>query len=134
LIQFLLTVVFLIEERVFNVEYVFREGNRYSHLVQQQLADKFPQTPVPYRNAVGRLIEKFRDTGSVLYVRGHHFQHILESAQRLSERTVFCSLHSSSISLLHLFRHGHLSHFGFSSRCFKNKEMMDKRGRGGARE
>jgi hypothetical protein len=60
LIQFLLTMVLSIEERVFPVEYVFREGNRYTDLVQEQLAEKFPQTPVPYRNAVRRLIEKFR--------------------------------------------------------------------------
>jgi hypothetical protein len=45
LIQFLLTVVLSIEERVFVVECVFREGNRYSDLVQKQFADKFPQTP-----------------------------------------------------------------------------------------
>jgi hypothetical protein len=32
LIQFLLTVVLTIEERAFVVEYVFREGNRYSDL------------------------------------------------------------------------------------------------------
>jgi transposase len=55
-----------IEERVFLVEYVFREGNRYTDLVQEQFAEKFPQTPVPHRNAVRRLIEKFRETGSVL--------------------------------------------------------------------
>jgi transposase len=30
------------------------------------LLNKFPQTPVPHRNAVRRLIEKFRETGSVL--------------------------------------------------------------------
>jgi hypothetical protein len=54
------------EERVFLVEYVFREGNRYTDLVQEQFAEKFPQTPVPHRSAVRRLIEKFRGTGSVL--------------------------------------------------------------------
>jgi transposase len=59
-------VVLSIEERVFLVEYVFREGNRYTDLVQEQFAEKFPQTPVPYRKAVRRLIEKFRETGSVL--------------------------------------------------------------------
>jgi hypothetical protein len=37
LIQFLLTAVLSIEERVFVVEYVFREGNRYSDLVQEHL-------------------------------------------------------------------------------------------------
>jgi hypothetical protein len=35
LIQFLLTMVPSTEERVFLVEYVFREGNRYTDLVQE---------------------------------------------------------------------------------------------------
>jgi transposase len=35
-------------------------------IVQEQFAEKFPETPVPHRNAVHRLIEKFRETGSVL--------------------------------------------------------------------
>jgi hypothetical protein len=47
----------------FLVEYVFREGNRYTDLVQEQFAEKFPEPPVPHRNAVRRLIEKFRETG-----------------------------------------------------------------------
>jgi hypothetical protein len=34
--------------------------------VQEQLAEKLPQTPIPYRNAICRLIEKFIETGSVL--------------------------------------------------------------------
>jgi hypothetical protein len=58
--------VLLTEERVFLVEYVFREGNRYTDLVQEQFAEKFPETPVPHRNEVRRLVEKFRETGSVL--------------------------------------------------------------------
>jgi hypothetical protein len=58
--------VLSIEERVFVAEYVFREGNRYIDLVQEQFAEKFPETPVPRRNAVRRLNEKFRETGSVL--------------------------------------------------------------------
>jgi transposase len=58
--------VLIIEERVFPVEYVFREGNRYADLVQEKFAGKFPETPLPYRNAVRRLIEKFCETGSVL--------------------------------------------------------------------
>jgi len=28
--------------------------------VQEQFAEKFPETPVPHRNAVRKLIEKFR--------------------------------------------------------------------------
>jgi hypothetical protein len=66
LIQFLVTVVLSIEERLFLVEHVFREGNRYTDLVQEQFFDKLPETPVPHRNAVHRLIAKFRETGSVL--------------------------------------------------------------------
>jgi transposase len=34
--------------------------------VQEQFAEKFPETTVLYRNAVRRLIEKFRETFSVL--------------------------------------------------------------------
>jgi hypothetical protein len=49
---------------VFLVEYVFREGNSYTDLVPGQFAEKFPETPVPHRNAVRSLTEKFRKTGS----------------------------------------------------------------------
>jgi hypothetical protein len=38
-------VVLSIEERVYLVEEVFREGDRYTDLVQQQFAEKFPETP-----------------------------------------------------------------------------------------
>jgi hypothetical protein len=55
--------VLSIEEHIFLVEYVFREGNRYTDLVQEQFAEKFPETPVLHRNAVRRLIEKFHETG-----------------------------------------------------------------------
>jgi hypothetical protein len=48
------------EERVFLVEYFFRKFNRYTDLVQKKFAEKFPETPVPHRNAVRRLMEKFR--------------------------------------------------------------------------
>jgi transposase len=58
--------VLLVEEHVFLVEYVLREGNSYTDLVQEQFAEKFPGTPVPHRNVVHRLIEKFCETGSVL--------------------------------------------------------------------
>jgi len=41
LIQFLLTMVLSIEGRVFLIEYIFRKGNRYTDLVQEQSAEKF---------------------------------------------------------------------------------------------
>jgi hypothetical protein len=54
------------EKRVFLVEYLFREGNRYTDFVQDQFAEKLPETPVLHRNAFRRLIEKFREAGLVL--------------------------------------------------------------------
>ena len=42
--RFLVTTVLSIE-RVFLVEYVFRESNRYTDIVQEQFAEKFPETP-----------------------------------------------------------------------------------------
>jgi hypothetical protein len=59
-------VVLSVEERVFLVEYVIRECNRYTDLGQERFAEKFPETPVPHHNAFRRLTEKFRETGSVL--------------------------------------------------------------------
>jgi hypothetical protein len=38
-------VVLSTEKRVFLVEYVFREGNRYTDLVQERFVGKFPETP-----------------------------------------------------------------------------------------
>jgi hypothetical protein len=67
LIQFFLTMVLSIEERVFLVEYVFRKGSRYTDLLQEQFAERFPEPPVHHRSAVRRLIEKFRETGLVLH-------------------------------------------------------------------
>jgi transposase len=55
-----------IEGRDFLVEHTFRENNRCTNLVQKQFAEKFPETPVPHRNAVRRFTEKFHETGSVL--------------------------------------------------------------------
>lgn len=53
------------DERIFLVEHVFREGGNYTHNVKGKFSDKFPHTPVPHRNAVRKLIEKFRESGSV---------------------------------------------------------------------
>jgi hypothetical protein len=36
--------VLSIDEHVFLVEYVFRKGSRYTNLVQEQFAEKFPET------------------------------------------------------------------------------------------
>jgi hypothetical protein len=57
-----------------------RYVDRYTDLVQEKFAEKFPETPGPHRNAVRRLTEKFRDTGLVLDAERserHHLQHLL---------------------------------------------------------
>jgi hypothetical protein len=48
--------VLSIEERVFLFEYVFREGNRYTDLVQEQFAEKFPEIPIHHHTAGRREI------------------------------------------------------------------------------
>jgi transposase len=57
--------VLSIEEHVFLVEFVFQEGNRYTDLVQEQFAEKFPETPVSHCSAVRRHIGKYHEAGSV---------------------------------------------------------------------
>jgi hypothetical protein len=92
LIQFLLTVVLSIEEHDL-VEYVFREGNRYTILVQEQFAEKFPETPIPHHNAVRRLIEKFRETGSVLDAERSGRQSKLNDKKLMDILTACCGVH-----------------------------------------
>jgi hypothetical protein len=81
-------VVLSIEERVFLVEYVFREGKRNTDLVQEQFAEKFPETPASHLRSAESVCE-YNLTGSGLYRRSwasHPTAFIC--AQRLSERTV----------------------------------------------
>jgi hypothetical protein len=47
------------EKRVFLVECVFREGNRYTDLVQEQFAEKLPGKPVPHRMQFVELLRNF---------------------------------------------------------------------------
>jgi hypothetical protein len=58
--------VLAIENRVFLVEHVFRNGGKYTEEVIRQYVLKFPDSQVPHRNAVRNLIDKFRATGSVV--------------------------------------------------------------------
>jgi hypothetical protein len=82
---------------VFLVEYMFWEDNRYTDLVQEKFAEKLPGTPVPHRNAVRTLIDKFRETGSVLGAEQTPFV----SAQCLSECTVQCKMLSLCLIMYH---------------------------------
>jgi len=54
-----------VEEHIFLVEHVFQCGGEYTQDVQQRFQVQFPETKVPYHNAVGQLIQKFKETGSV---------------------------------------------------------------------
>jgi hypothetical protein len=69
--------VLSIDERVFLVEYVVREGNRYTDLVQKQFAGKFPETPVPHRNADLQkvLANKIKRVQFCIDAQGHYLQH-----------------------------------------------------------
>jgi hypothetical protein len=92
-------VVLSIEKHVFLVEYVFREGSRYTDLVQEQFAEKFPETPVycdspctlnELKTAITAYIRnisqadlqkvfanKIKRVQACIDARGHYFQHIL---------------------------------------------------------
>jgi hypothetical protein len=58
-------VVLTIEEKVFLVQHVLHNGDKYTENVQQKFAQQFPDAQVPHRNAVRNLINKFHETGSV---------------------------------------------------------------------
>ena len=53
------------EEHVWLVKHVFREGDRYTDVVQQQFAKKFPDKAVSQCNTVHNFVDKFQETGSV---------------------------------------------------------------------
>jgi hypothetical protein len=73
--------VFYEARNTVNVEYIFREGNRYTDIVQEQFAEKFPEIPVPHCNAVRRL-EKFLETGSVLDISDSMLQSLSRSLRK----------------------------------------------------
>jgi hypothetical protein len=70
--------VLSIEERVFLVEYVFRESNRYTYLVREQFAEKFPETPLsPNADLRKMFANKSKRIQACLDARGHHFKRLL---------------------------------------------------------
>jgi mannose/fructose/N-acetylgalactosamine-specific phosphotransferase system component IID len=73
-IQFLLTTVLSIKERVFLVEYVFREGSRYTDLVQEKFAEKFTETPSDLQKG---FVNRIKWVQACIDARGHKFQHLL---------------------------------------------------------
>lgn len=50
------------EERVYFVEHVFRDGGRYRDLLRQRLANRFLDTPIQYCNLIHNIVDKFRET------------------------------------------------------------------------
>jgi hypothetical protein len=74
-------------QRVFIVEHYLTS---HSYLTcQNEFRDTFPDSPVPNKSTVSRLVNRFRDTGSVQDInrsgrplsddreRGGHFQHFI---------------------------------------------------------
>lgn len=57
--------MFSTEQRVFLVEYVFRDGCRYTQNVRQKFTEQFPNCKLPCPDTVYDLIKKFREFGSV---------------------------------------------------------------------
>jgi hypothetical protein len=75
LIQFFFTTVLSI------VEYFLRESNRYTDLVHEQFAEKFPETPILHRDFPNSdLQEMFENKIERVWVcvdaREHHFQQL----------------------------------------------------------
>lgn len=58
--------MYTLEERVFIVEHVLREGDRYNQAVKDQFRKTFPKKLLPHRDSVRDMIKRFRTTGSVL--------------------------------------------------------------------
>ena len=54
-----------IKQRAFVVEHEFRNDIKYTNIVQKRFFKQFPDAEAPHRNAVGRLIKKFCQTGDV---------------------------------------------------------------------
>jgi hypothetical protein len=67
-------VVHSIEERVFIVEYVFREGNRYTDLVQEQFAEKIPRNTLYLIPDQNLFVNKIKRVQACIDDRKHHFQ------------------------------------------------------------
>ena len=47
------------------MEQMFLNGGKYTKDVQQKFVNQFPDAKLPHRNVVRKLIDKFRETGSV---------------------------------------------------------------------
>jgi hypothetical protein len=59
------TALLTIEETVFLVEVLLRDGDKYAGNVQQKFEQQFPDAQVSHRNAMRNLMNKFLETGSV---------------------------------------------------------------------
>ena len=69
------------EERTFLVEHVFKNNGRYTTAVQQLFNEHFPNTETPHRISVYALIDKFRNTGSVLDYPRHGRPQVLDEVK-----------------------------------------------------
>ncbi|CAI9733658.1 Macrophage migration inhibitory factor-like [Octopus vulgaris] len=60
-----LKMVLTLQERIFIVENVFRDGGKYTKEVQESFQEEFGAERLPHRNCVSALLHKFKKTGSV---------------------------------------------------------------------
>ncbi|CAI9721085.1 Macrophage migration inhibitory factor-like [Octopus vulgaris] len=60
-----LKMVLTLQERIFIVENVFRDGGKYTKEVQESFQENFGAERLPHRNCVSALLHKFKKTGSV---------------------------------------------------------------------
>ncbi|KAG8281534.1 hypothetical protein J6590_056916 [Homalodisca vitripennis] len=72
-----------VDERIFLVGYVFREGDKCHDVMKLKFSKKFPDSIIPHRNAVRTVIEKFRVTGSVEDVERSGRPHKLDEQKLL---------------------------------------------------
>ena len=57
--------VLTLQERIFIVENVLRDGGKFTKEVQESFQEKFGAERLPHRNCVSALLHKFKETGSV---------------------------------------------------------------------
>ena len=60
-----LKMVLTLQEKIFIVENVLRDNDKFTKEMQESFQEKFDAERLPHRNCVSSLLHKFKDTGSV---------------------------------------------------------------------
>jgi hypothetical protein len=56
--------VLSLKQRVFLIAFVFKNGDRYTESVKQEVSNRIPITREPHRDTFRDLVRNFRETGS----------------------------------------------------------------------